>query len=63
MKKLKQYLVDVIENDELLIHKLGGLIGAIFGLIIGMIISDKADQFDSYILEVEDGPAESPKEE
>lgn len=43
-----------IENDELFFHKAGLILGTVFGLLVGFVISDRADQFEDLQEEVLD---------
>jgi len=58
-------LNEFIKNDELLFHKVGLLVGAIMGVLIGGVVSKRADDFELIINqeqekeeEVLDGPKE-----
>lgn len=42
MERLK----DILNNDNLLLQKVGLVLGALGGLLVGMVISKKADDFD-----------------
>lgn len=44
-------LIELAKEDELIFHKLGLGIGAALGLLIGMIISAKADEYEVEIIE------------
>ncbi len=34
------------KKDELFFHKIGLLLGTTFGFLIGLVVSDRADQFE-----------------
>lgn len=42
---------ELAKEDELIFHKLGLGIGAVLGLLTGMIISAKADEYEVQIIE------------
>lgn len=50
-------LTKLAEKDPLLFHKLGLVLGGIFGIVVGLIVSDKADQYEveELVEEVVDG--------
>lgn len=35
-----------IKEDDLFFHKVGLLLGAVAGLLVGLVVSDRADQFE-----------------
>jgi hypothetical protein len=39
-------LTELAKNDPLLFHKLGLALGGIFGLVLGLVVSDRADQYE-----------------
>lgn len=43
MDKLKE----LIAKDELLLQKLGLLLGSIFGLLVGGVVTKRADEFEN----------------
>lgn len=42
-------LKELVEKDELLPHKLGLSLGSLIGLVLGMIISDRADEVEYFM--------------
>lgn len=50
-------LTELAEKDPLLFHKLGLTLGGIFGLVLGLVVSDRADQYEveEIVEEVVDG--------
>ena len=54
LKKIRDY----VTNDELFIYQVGAVLGAIFGILIGLIVSDRADAYEILDEEVEDGSSE-----
>ena len=48
---LKEKLYKIIDRDELILHKLGLVLGTILGAVIGLFISDKASQYQEIIEE------------
>ena len=40
-------------NDPLLPHKVGIVAGTVIGIVLGLIVSDKADQYEVQIIEEE----------
>lgn len=59
MKKLES----IFNSDQMLLQKIGLVMGAVAGLLIGMVVSERADEFEAtqqYILEEmeEDGRTE-----
>jgi len=52
LEKIKE----LIKTDPLLPHKIGIVAGAAIGVVLGFIVSDKADQYEVRIIEeVTDG--------
>lgn len=54
----------LFENDELLTHKIGLLVGTLSGIFLGLVVSKRADDFESLppheiIQENPDGPQEN----
>jgi len=50
-------MLEKIKNDELIFQKAGLVIGTIVGLVLGFVVSDRADQLESIKEEViVDGP-------
>ena len=50
-------MIEKLKNDELIFHKAGLVIGAIAGVVIGFIVSDRADNYVTIIEEeTPDGP-------
>lgn len=43
---LKQ-LSELVRKDELILHKAGLFVGSIFGIMIGLIVSERADAFEN----------------
>ncbi|MCK4787426.1 MAG: hypothetical protein KAV87_26950 [Desulfobacteraceae bacterium] len=39
-------LTELAKKDPLLFHKLGLMLGGIFGIVIGLVVSDRADQYE-----------------
>ena len=39
-------MLNKIKNDELLPHKLGLVIGGLLGFLLGLIVTDKAGNYD-----------------
>ncbi len=39
-------LTGLAEKDPLLFHKLGLTLGGILGLVVGLVVSDRADQYE-----------------
>jgi len=57
---LKYKLYKIMDRDELILHKVGLILGAVVGVFGGLLISDKAAQFQEVIEEVvEDVATES----
>jgi hypothetical protein len=55
---LKQKIYNIVARDELVLHKVGLIFGAVLGVVAGLFISDRALQFQEIIEEVsEDGDA------
>ena len=53
-------MLNKIKNDELLPHKLGFLIGGVLGFLLGLVVTDKAGNYDEFEYideEVDDGNA------
>ncbi len=50
-------LTELAEKDPLLFHKLGLTLGGLFGLVLGLVVSDRADQYEveEIVEEVVDG--------
>lgn len=44
-------LTKLAEKDPLLFHKLGIALGSAVGLVLGLVVSDQADQYDVEIIE------------
>ena len=40
-------LIELVENDELLLHKIGLTLGSIIGILIGTVVSKRADDFEA----------------
>lgn len=51
---MKEKLYNILDRDELILHKAGLVVGALLGAAVGLFISDRADQF----LIVEEGVEE-----
>lgn len=58
-------LTELINNDELLLHKIGLALGSIVGIFIGTVVSKRADDFEMVSTheivegeEILDGPQE-----
>lgn len=43
---LTEKIRKLADKDELLFHKVGLIFGAISGIFLGLIVSDKADEFE-----------------
>jgi hypothetical protein len=54
-------LTNLTEKDPLLFHKIGLALGGIFGLLVGLVVSDRADQYEveEVMEEVVDGAEEN----
>ena len=39
-------MIEKFKNDPLFFHKIGLLLGTVSGLLIGLVVSDRADQFE-----------------
>ena len=54
---LVEKLTKLAEKDPLLFHKLGLTLGGIFGIVLGLIVSDRAEQYEveELVEEVVDG--------
>lgn len=39
-------MIEKLEKDRLFFHKAGLILGTIGGLLIGLMVSDRADQFE-----------------
>ena len=39
-------MFEKFKNDPLFFHKAGLLLGTITGLLVGLVVSDRADQFE-----------------
>ena len=48
------------EKDGLFFHKIGLLLGTITGLLIGFVVSDRADQFEIEEIKEEEAPIDGP---
>lgn len=48
---LIEKLKALTEKDPLLFHKLGIVLGGVVGLVLGLVVSDQADQYDVEIIE------------
>lgn len=46
---------DLADKDPLIFHKVGLVVGGTFGILLGLIISERADQYEVEVLEKEDG--------
>jgi len=44
-------MFEKLKNDELIFHKAGLVIGALAGVVIGFIVSDRADNYVEIIEE------------
>lgn len=42
---MKQKLYNLIDRDELILQKLGFLLGALLGVVGGMFVSERADSY------------------
>jgi len=51
---IKEKLYKIMDRDELILHKVGLILGAAVGVFGGLLISDKAAQFQEVIEEVAD---------
>ena len=51
---LKDKLYKIMDLDELILHKVGLVLGGLVGAFAGLLISDKAAQFQEVIEEVAD---------
>jgi len=49
---MKQKLYNLIDRDELALHKIGFVFGALLGITAGLLISDRADVFQVVLEEV-----------
>ena len=49
------------KKDGLFFHKIGLLSGAIVGLLIGLVVSDRADQFEIEELKEEEVSIDGPE--
>lgn len=49
------------EKDGLFFHKIGLLLGTITGLLIGFVVSDRADQFEIEEIKEEEAPIDGPE--
>lgn len=43
---LIEKLTELGKKDPLLFHKLGLTLGSIFGIVVGLVVSDRADQYE-----------------
>lgn len=63
---MNEKLNELISNDELLLHKIGLVLGSIVGILIGTIISKRADDFEMIstheIIEPEE-PTDGPEKD
>ena len=48
------------EKDPLLFHKVGIVLGSAVGLVLGLVVSDRADQYDVEMLEEAPNGTETP---
>ncbi len=57
VEKLTKLAERAAEKDPLLFHKLGLALGGIFGILVGLVVSEKADQYEveELVEEVADG--------
>ena len=63
--KMIEKLTELVNNDELLLHKIGLAIGTVVGILIGAIVTKRADDFEILPTheivepeEISDGPQE-----
>lgn len=47
-------MIERFEKDGLFFHKIGLILGTIGGLLIGLVVSDRADQYQVEVEEVPD---------
>ena len=52
-------MIEKLKNDELIFHKVGLVIGAVAGVVIGFIVSDRADSYVEII--EEETPTDGPE--
>jgi len=48
---LKERFYKIMDRDELILHKLGFVLGTILGAVTGLFVSDKASQYQEIIEE------------
>ena len=53
-------LTELAEKDPLLFHKLGIALGSVLGFLLGLVVSDQADQYDIKIIEEVPNGTETP---
>jgi hypothetical protein len=57
---MKQKLIELVSNDELILHKIGLLLGSVVGIVIGGVVSKRADDFETLtthdIINLEEAP-------
>lgn len=54
-------MLEKFEKDSLFFHKVGLIFGTIFGLLIGFVVSDRADQFEVEEINVEEVLTDGPE--
>ena len=54
-------MLEKFEKDELFFHKIGLISGTILGLLIGLMVSDRADQFDVETAKEEEVSIDGPE--
>ncbi len=57
---LIEKLKELAEKDPLLFHKVGVALGGVVGLVLGLVVSDQADQYDVEIIEEVPNGTETP---
>lgn len=54
-------MLEKFEKDGLFFHKVGLLLGTVAGLLIGFVVSDRADQFVIEEIKEEEAPIDGPE--
>lgn len=51
-------MLEKLKQDELIFHKAGLIIGAVVGVLLGLVVSDRADRYEIPVEEeaIVDGP-------
>lgn len=54
-------MFEKFEKDGLFFHKIGLILGTTLGLLIGLVVSDRADQFEIEEITEEEAPIDGPE--